>query len=88
MIKLFARMPYTVFWSLDVLLSALTFGAKGETISARLWAASLPTMPIYQRWPAKLVRVALDWVVYAVFGEAGHTQASYAAYVAAKTAAA
>ena len=83
MIKLLMRVPYNAFYALDLLLSALTFGAKGETISARLWASSLPTAPLYQRLPAKAVRIALDTIVYVVFGEAGHTLAAYNAYVAA-----
>lgn len=82
MIKLLMRVPYNAFYALDLLVSALTFGAKGETISARLWAASLPTAPVYQRWPAKAARVALDTVVYLVFGEAGHTLMAYSAYLA------
>lgn len=82
MIKLLMRVPYNAFYALDLLLSALTFGAKGETISARLWASSLPTAPLYQRLPAKAARIALDAIVYLVFGEAAHTLTAYNNYIA------
>lgn len=99
MLRLFLRAVSNVLYALgqmaydfDVLLSALTFGAEGESISSRLWVASQPQAPTAPRWNRisyylwKPVRIALDWFVLLVFGEAGHTQTAYNRYLAIKAA--
>lgn len=83
MLKLLARVPYNAFWALDVFLSAVTFGAKGQTISARLWETSLSTKS-YVKYPFVGLRYVVDAVAYSVFGEKNHTQVSYNAWVASK----
>lgn len=99
MIKLILRMFSNVLYALgqmaydlDVLVSALTFGAEGESISSRLWVASQPQAPTAPRWNRisyylwKPLRIALDWFVLAVFGGASHTQTAYNRYLAIKAA--
>ena len=68
------RMPLSIFWALDVLLSALSGGAPGETISARLGEAvrqgSTRAIPY-----ARIV----DWGAR-IFGETDHCAKSDEAY--------
>jgi hypothetical protein len=65
------RWPYAVFLALDLLLSAIAFGAPGETISARLarnhGVASAPCR-------------ALDWIVLTVFRKPHHCEDALAAF--------
>lgn len=85
MLKLLARIPYNFFYAVDLAVSALTFGAKGETISARFYQGTLSTSR-WVRWPSIVASTLLDWAVLAVFGEANHTKDAYDAYVKATAA--
>lgn len=98
MLKLFIRAVSNVIYAFgqmaydfDVLVSAVTLGAEGESISSRLWVSS-QTPAAASKWAkiqyyaVKPVRVALDYVVLAVFGEASHTQTAYTRYLAIKAA--
>lgn len=99
MLKLFIRAVSNVLYAFgqmaydfDVLVSAVTLGAEGESISSRLWVSSQTPAATASKWvkiqyyAVKPVRVALDYVVLAVFGEAAHTQTAYNRYLAIKAA--
>lgn len=99
MLKLIIRAVSNVLYALgqmaydfDVLLSAIFFGAEGESISSRLWVASQAQPATASRWARlsyyawKPARIALDAVVLLVFGEASHTQTAYSRYLAIKAA--
>ena len=97
MIKLLLRAVHNVLYALenlggdflynlDLLGSVLTLGAYPETISARLWEATQPTSPKWQRILWLLPRKALDWFVLTVIGKANHTQGAYTKYLAIKAA--
>lgn len=70
----------------------MTLGAEGESISSRLWVSSQTPAATASKWAkiqyyaVKPVRVALDYVVLAVFGEEAHTQTAYNRYLAIKAA--
>jgi len=93
MLKLFLRAVHNVLYALedmiyecarcaDVLLSALMLGAKGETISARLWRASQPDKPLYQRLIAKPLRWLVDGGALFLAGQVNHCQSAYSSFVA------
>lgn len=93
MLKLLQRSLYNIFWSLDVLVSAVLQGAKSQTISARLYQyvrkGTLPAATKTDKivaYPFKWLCYALDGVVYGVFGEKAHTLVAYEAWIASKTA--
>lgn len=75
--RLALRQLYAVFWSLDCLASALTGGAPGETISARLGRARAGGGRF---WPG--VANALDWTVILIFRTPNHCDGAWAAYKA------
>ena len=93
MLKLLLRAVHNVLYALedliydlaldaDKLLSSLTLGAKGETISARLWRASQPDKPLYQRLIAKPLRWLVDGGALFLAGQANHCQEAYNSFVA------
>ena len=93
MLKLLLRAVHNVLYALedliydlaldaDKLASSLTLGAKGETISARLWRASQPDKPMYQRLIAKPLRWLVDGGALFLAGQANHCQSAYSSFVA------
>jgi hypothetical protein len=73
MTALLRRWPYAVFLSVDLLVSAVTFGAPYETISARLGAAKG-----LGHWSCR----AVDFVVRVLFRAPDHCENALRAYVA------
>lgn len=76
--KIILRWPYAVFLAIDLLVSAVFFGAPGETISARL---------ARQRGLDSVACGALDAVVLAIFREPHHCEIALAAFNARQAAA-
>jgi hypothetical protein len=73
------RQLYALFFALDLLASAMTGGAPGQSISARLAKA--------KNAPAQLARRALDAIVRLVFRQPGHCALALANYEARQHAA-
>jgi hypothetical protein len=74
-----ARQLYALFFAVDLLLSSLTGGAPGQSISARLAKA--------KNAPARIARAALDGIVRLVFRQPGHCALALANYEARQHAA-
>jgi hypothetical protein len=74
-----ARQLYALFFALDLLASALTGGAPGQSISARLAKAT--------NAPAQVCRAWLDTLVRLVFRQPGHCALALANYEARQHAA-
>lgn len=71
------RQIYSVFWALDNLVSSLSGGAPGETISARLGKARAAGSKFWG-----FVANALDWIVALIFRTPHHCAGALAAYQA------
>lgn len=75
--KIIVRFIYSVFLALDLLASALTFGAPLQTLSAR-----------FAKWRAKGYRVGTflanttDYFALVLFGATNHCAGALAAYCA------
>lgn len=76
-LEMVLRQIYSVFWAVDNLISSLTGGAPGETISARLGRSRKAGSKF---WGA--VANALDGFVALVFRTPNHCDGAWAAYEA------
>ena len=77
------RMPLAAFWAFDCLVSALTSGDVGQTLSARLGKARAKGSPV-----ATVCADALDVFIARVLGGRNRCASSIAAYEARLNAAA
>lgn len=78
------RLPLALFYAVDLLVSALTLGAPGQTISARLGKARHNGARLVIPFAATVDLIAAAWP----FNEADHCETSRVAYEARLNAAA
>lgn len=75
-LDLILRQIYAIFFALDLLISALTFGAPLETISARLARARSR-----HSWLGTIMANMVDAIALHVFGTHHHCAAALRAYI-------
>jgi hypothetical protein len=77
MLRMIQRFVYAYFLAIDLLASAMTFGAPWQTLSARFAKSAARGSKI-----GKAIQTALDWIVLKLFSTSRHCEVALEAYEA------